>query len=240
MPDQKHGGLEPGRPQFTWVRCMRRGLSPFLSPTSAVSQQPSVGQQQGSWARAASARAGYTGRRVPVSFNVALSSSVTPSVRATPRTPTDDWAGRRCYFGPFAGDEHHQVRPPLGLLFLLCETVRPSPNISIRIRIWRVRHRGAAALPVARPGGCGEGCIGEEEGEDQEDELVHVGSCQFTVLVVVSDSSLLATGSSSALIACLASDIRLQPATGERDERDSIRVHDVTREEREEEETGTG
>ena len=66
---------------------------------------------------------------------------------------TDDWAGRRCYFGPFAGDEHHQVRPPLGLLFLLCETVCPSPNISIRIRIWRVRHCGAAALPVARPGG---------------------------------------------------------------------------------------
>ena len=68
---------------------------------------------------------------------------------------------------------------------------------------------------------------------------MHVGSCQFTVLVVVSDSSLLATGSSSALIACLASDIRL--ANGERDERDGIRpCADVTGEEREEEETGTG
>jgi len=107
---------------------MRRGLSPFLSPPSAVSQQPSVGQQQGSWARAASARAGCTGRRVPVSFNVALSSSVTPSVRATPRTPTDDWAGLRCYLGPFAGDEHHQVRPPRGLPFLLSEAVHPNPN----------------------------------------------------------------------------------------------------------------
>jgi len=49
--------------------------------------------------------------------------------RARNPPPTDDWAGCRCYFGPFAGDEHHQVRPPLGLLFLLCETVRPSPNI---------------------------------------------------------------------------------------------------------------
>jgi hypothetical protein len=68
---------------------------------------------------------------------------------------------------------------------------------------------------------------------------VHVDSSQFTVLVVVSASSSLAASSSCVLVACLASHIRLQPANGERDERDGIRVHDVTRDEREEEEEET-
>ena len=36
--------------------------------------------------------------------------------------------GAKVFFGPFVGDEHHQVRPPLGLPFLLCETDHANPN----------------------------------------------------------------------------------------------------------------
>jgi hypothetical protein len=37
--------------------------------------------------------------------------------------------GAQVFFGPFAVDEHHKVRLPLGLLFVLCKTEHPNPSL---------------------------------------------------------------------------------------------------------------
>ena len=65
---------------------------------------------------------------------VLFSSSVTPSCALSATAPPGAQvffggslaALRKVFFGPFAGDEHHQVRPSLGLPFLLCETEHPN------------------------------------------------------------------------------------------------------------------
>ena len=99
-----------------------------LQLPSHLSPSPSRRPAAGHLARGcASARAG--GRHGAPFGEYAAQGPGGRRRRARNPPSTDDWAGRRCYFGPFAGDEHHQVRPPLGLLFLLCETVRPSPNV---------------------------------------------------------------------------------------------------------------
>lgn len=72
-----------------------------------------------------------------------LSSSLPPSLLSwrrlrSPAPGTRVFFGRgRCrptpggqvFSGPFAGDVHHQVRPPFGLPFLLCEIEHPNPNL---------------------------------------------------------------------------------------------------------------
>jgi hypothetical protein len=51
------------------------------------------------------------------------------------------------YFSTFAGDEHHQVCPPLGLPFMLCEAV--CPNLSVIRRY---------ALSLVFPSCCAKPC----------------------------------------------------------------------------------
>jgi len=99
-----------------------------LQLPSHLSPSPSRRPAAGHLARGcASARAG--GRHGAPFGEYAAQGPGGRRRRARNPPSTDDWAGRRCYFGPFAGDEHHQVRPPLGLPLLLCETVRPNPNL---------------------------------------------------------------------------------------------------------------
>ena len=50
---------------------------------------------------------------------------------------------------PFAGDEHHQVRPPLGLPFLLCETEHPNPNLLFVIGSGLITSVYACIMPTS-------------------------------------------------------------------------------------------
>jgi len=66
----------------------------------------------------------------PPPFSLSLARSLswavaTPGRQSPPPTP-----GAQVFSGPFVGEEHHLVRPPLGLPFLLRETVHhPNPNL---------------------------------------------------------------------------------------------------------------
>ena len=59
-----------------------------------------------------------------------LARSLSWAVATTGRSSPPPRPGAQVFAAPFAGEEHHLVRPPLGLPFLLRETVHnPNPNL---------------------------------------------------------------------------------------------------------------